>query len=652
MRRVLLLVSSGLLVSGCASRIRTELVGTGHGVVTTRANGGSSEPSAAPGGGGIPLPRGTYDFDLRIGVSRTQLVDWKVTCAGAEQTGTVGEAFDAYRERRLARLEQEREQQAKYLAQATTQPPPPVDTGEAGRTMVVVARPPVATVRTPVGRVVVAPGPVVTRTQVHAPPPAPVVAIDGPLELPPGDLGQGVFPARVRVVTQADGVCQVTALADDPNVSAFFSVTRVRDLGVEEAERKQLVYVGAVDTRGKLTEKLIAYGADPDAKQRRLDAEAKLRAEAEAKRNAELATRHAIEQQVAHERRLKEVDEEQARRLRREAEAEKLRLQRVAAEHDRRIKAELEARAKWEADAPKRAALELELRQREVSIKYRLTLIAWLVGECHADPDRRGRIAREEERVRRERQAKLEIRLEIERIERERILRIKLEAERVQREKLQAERERRIAADRAERQRRDEELENQRAIERSRRERESRELAELELRRTNEAMRVRTTLTGHLVAFGARIRPPRPELRHENPGPTPFDGAVWASGRWEWISMRGEWVWHGGGWRDSGRGFGEAGSVANERPTVIVETAPPPITTTTVTVETAPPPVVIVPSPTVVIEVGGRVAPRGNGYRPRGDSYRPAPRKGYRPTPQGNDTGARRYRKDDDKKQR
>ncbi len=638
----------------------------------------------------MPLPRGTYDIDLRIGVPRAQLVDWKISCAGAEQAGTLGQSFEDYKERRLAQLTKEREQQARAV-----QPPP---------TTTIVVAPPIgraaiARVRTPIGRaqVIVQPAPVVVR---EAQPPAVEVEAFDPeqappvTELPPGDLGQGVLPARTRVVTQADGVCSITAVADDPNVSAFFSVTRVRDLGVEEAERKQVVYVAAVDTRGRMTKQLVAYGADPAAKQRRLEAQAKLRAEAEARRGAELARQRELEVTVNLERRQRADAEAEQRRQRRAAEEaqRKIRLDEEAAqrkirEDQRRIALEAErqrvAKAKWEAEAPARARAELLIKQTEISIKWRLTIMAWLVGECHADPGRRGRLVAAREQREREARLRIEIRLEIERIERERLIRIRMEEDRRERETALAEarardearriEKERLRAEAHERQERERiayientrlrtakldaeraERENRDAIERARREREATELAELELRRTNEAIRVRSTMVGSLIGFGAKLRTPRPAPMQENPGGAPFDGAEWSSGRWEWISLRGEWVWRGGGWRDSTR-FGPSTPrgeavvhtdtviVAPPTPTVIVA---PPVTTTVVSHPT-------VITPGVVIEVGGDARPRPT-YRPAPrENYRPRPSPSYQPRPSDKRPTYQRVpkkRRDDDKK--
>ncbi len=623
-----------VLAGGCAVNrgIRTEQVGTGHGAVTTRGDG-ASDVSAAPGGGGMPLPRGTYDFELRIGVPRAQLVDWKVACTGVdERSGQVGQAFEDYKQQRLTQLTRAREHQAAIYARAVTQPPP---------NAVVVARPLGVRVVTPIGRLEVQPAPVVVRSE--EPAPQPDLEVPPVTELPPGDYGQGTFPARVRVVLPSDGVCAITALADDRNVTAFYAVTRERDLGVEAAERKQVVYVGAVSTRGRLTERLVAYGADPLAKQQRLEAEARARAEAEARRGAELARQREAELRVDVELRRKadaaaavrgqREAEDAARRREHDAVAEIERRERLLIEQERAERAEEMAYAvAWEAEAPARARADLLIYQKEVSIRWRLTLIAWLVTHGHADPDRRGRIARAQAQRDRELQAGLLIKLEIERTERERLIRIRMEQDREELERQRAldqiARDARARKQRLEEQRAQERLarweaqraerENREAIERARRDQVARELAELKLRRANAATRIRQTVVSTLIGYGAKLRPPMPELRLESPGPAPFDGAQWAVGRWEWNSTRVEWQWRGGGWRDTTR-FGDSGGqvvVTNHvvvEPTVVV--APPTVTTVVVT-------------PAVVIDANARP-----GYEPRPTYQRPERRPGYQPRP-------------------
>ncbi|MCW5805428.1 MAG: hypothetical protein KIT31_23865, partial [Deltaproteobacteria bacterium] len=87
------------LLPACAGRYRTEMVGHGDALVVTRGAEPAppSTPSAAPGGGGIQLARGSYQFALRFAVPRAQLVEWNVRCSGGGETGgTLGETFDGY----------------------------------------------------------------------------------------------------------------------------------------------------------------------------------------------------------------------------------------------------------------------------------------------------------------------------------------------------------------------------------------------------------------------------------------------------------------------------------------------------------------------------------------------------------------------------
>ncbi len=582
--RLLLASSLVLLGSGCASQIRTELVGTGNGLVTTRTT--TSVPLA--GAGGLPLRRGTYNFDLRFGVPRAQVVAWKISCPGAELAGEVGETFDAFRERRLKVIEADREQQRKAYEAAIEQPPP-----EPTTTTTTVVTPPAtvgARVMTPLGRVVVrGSAPPTTTTIIRTSTPVRVLPApppDGPIELRAGDDGHGTFPASVDLTTTADGVCTITALADDPNVSAFYSVIHVRDLRVEEAERKQAVYTGAVAVRTKLTTSLVTYGADQGARQRRREAEGRLRADVEARRGAELARRREIELRVSVDAR-RRSDSDAA------LEAERTRLRMIAEAEQTRIRLEAEARIHWEAGASERMRIALIVRLRDRAVFYRGSYITWLIGECHADPGRRGRIQMELDAVR---------------LERERVIALRIEMERQERLRIRIEHDRQIA-------------------------REIARLAELERQRFDEALRVRTSLIGGLVAYGARIRPPRPAPFPEAPGALPFDGAVWSSGRWAWVSLRGEWVWSAGGWSDPGR-FGTTGGEV-----VIGTVAPPPMIETVVdspVITTG----VIVTTP-VTIHVGG-----GTVVRPppviirdnRGGYRAPVPQEPRRPVVRDNRT--------------
>jgi hypothetical protein len=590
MRMRVLLVCCSLL--GCASRYRAEFVGTGNALVTTRGATAPTDVVAAPGGGGMQLPRGSYEVALRFDIPRAQIINWRVSCPGTEREGAVGESYEAYRDRRLAELRTMYERDRRRAEAATNLVVGVVAPRVRGETRVV----------TPGGTVVVRGETRVTRT-VDAPPPPIVEPVPGPepgpeIVLSPLDTGRGTLGAKIRIDTTSDGVCSVIATADD-TIVASYAVTRVRDLVGEERERKLAVTSGAFEVRTRVRAQLVTYGADEGARQRRRQAEARLRAEAEATRQrrldaearvrAEAEARRGLEARLRIEAELR-ASHEADLRARAEAHAEAERT---------RLRLEAEARVRWEAEAPLRARAELVARQRAMAFTTREYVIAWLVGRCNADPGRRARIAEQQRIERAERERLIAVRLEAERAERaerERLIAVRLEAEHAERERLRAEADARAALEVA-------------------------RLAELGRRRTEHALQVRTQLTGYLVSIGARLRPPRPEPQHEEPGAEPFPGARWIAGSWEWTDAR--WIWRAGGWTDP-HTFGDAGGE------VIVKTdghhggyggghtgvliAPPTITTTTVHVHTPPvrvhaPPVIVRTPPVVVRDHRDRTPP-------------------------------------------
>ena len=490
----LLLASCALILGGCAGRYRTEFVGTGNALVTTRGAPQSQGDSvAAPGAGGIELPRGAYDFAIRFDIPRAQIIQWRASCPGVELEGAVGETYDAYRTRRIAELRELLERDRRRAAMVTN-----VLVGSVaprGRVRVV----------TPRGTAVVhsrAPDDAVgeaVATQVLEP----------ALELSPGDTGRGTLGARIRVTTTGRGVCAITAVADDAETRASFQVTRVRDLDAEAREQRATLTTGAIDVRARVSSQLVGWGADEAGRQRRFEAEARQRAEAEARAGADARVRAEAELRVTREANLRA--EAEAR-----AEAERV-----------RIRVEAEARIQWEAGAPARARAELVTRHRTIAYTTRAHLIAWLVTECRADPGRRARL---EETAR------------IERVERDRQIALRIEAAEAERFRIRAERDAQLAAR--------VELEQARAA------REAALIIELEQRRIDHALRVRSEVSGYLVSLGARLRPPRPELIAEEPGLAPFPGATWSAGRWSWTG--GRWIWMAGGWSDPDT-FGETG---------------------------------------------------------------------------------------------
>lgn len=321
-----------LLLVACAgsTRYRHELVGHGNGVVTSRVAAGSPSTDlvAAPGAGGIQLPQGNYQIAMRFDVPRAQTIDWKVVCPGVAVDGQVGETFEEYRARRIEEIQRERERERERIAAATS--------------IVVGAVAPRVEARTKVGNADV-------HARAHVDAHAAGVAAahgvvpDSPIELAPGDVGRGTVTASARVMTAGDGVCALHAAADDADVRAMFSVTRIRDLHAEERMRTIAAREVAVKVRGDISAQLVTRGADPTVHQRRIAAEA-ARAEAE-------------------------------------------------------LRARAEARARVEAQV--RARAELRARLESDALYARQLYVAYLTGKCNAEPGRRERLA-EEERRRRE----------------------------------------------------------------------------------------------------------------------------------------------------------------------------------------------------------------------------------------------------------
>src|SRR5262245_43991720 len=103
-----------VLVCACASHFKTEVVGGGAAVI--RARGAANSEASS----GVQLARGQYDFALHFDLTRAQVVEYTVACPGVEQHGSIGETFEAYRQRRLAQLRAQREQDRKNAAAATS----------------------------------------------------------------------------------------------------------------------------------------------------------------------------------------------------------------------------------------------------------------------------------------------------------------------------------------------------------------------------------------------------------------------------------------------------------------------------------------------------------------------------------------------------
>lgn len=412
-------------VSACAARYRTELVGQGTAFVQPR--GAVAGPVAPEPAAPVTLPAGGIplprgSYDLALWFDVPRAQVIEWTLSCAGATVN-GSLGESFDAYRARRIAELRVQRDHERQQVASVTSAVVGSfAPAVRTTGYVETP-VGTARVE-GQAQVDPGAVGGAVA--------TAAIDDDVQLPPGDLGQGRLHSTVHVETAADGVCAVTAATDDPQVIGRYEVRRIRDLDAEARIRVMASTSHAVEVRKRLVANLVLSGASPEVREHRLAAEAAARAQVEA---------------------------------------------RLQAQADARATVRYEAHA--QADARVRAVLGIAYDARS---RY----VAYLVGECHADPNRRTRIAQEreaQERLRIEARARID-----------------------------------------------------------------RELRDRQQIRIDMALRARLQLTAALLAIGAIERPPMPELVAEEPGSAPFDGAHWTAGTWSWTG--GRWIWHRGGWSD------------------------------------------------------------------------------------------------------
>jgi hypothetical protein len=548
------LASLLVLVSACGggARFRAEHAGNGIALVTPR--GARAAPSA-----GIPVGQGAYDVRLHFDMARAQLVEWEVQCPGAESQGSLGEPFEAYRTRRLARLKADRERDRQTAGAVTS--------------ILVGAIAPNVSAHGQSGPVDVD-AQVSGRAVGDAAGTAVANSIDMNVELAPGDVGGGPVETVVHVVTAAPGACVVSAVADDPNVAGRFELVHIRDLEAEARMRDFAIDNADSHARAALTTQLVAFGGDPALRQRQRDAAAQARAAAEAKAGAEASARAAASLVI-------DGRHEAEAHARAEASLVIERQHADAAAAAATARAAAEAKAGAEASARMEASLVIErhrvsFEQRQLRIAYearvrwRLLLISW-----GADVDYRAHV-----RARAEELEARRLRIAMEARARWRVLLISWGADLEYRAKLQAraqiEHDRRIA-----------ELEAADA-----------ELARRQAISIDLAMRARIQMRAYLVAMGARERPPMPPLRAEVAGAAPFDGATWIAGRWTWTGV--EWSWSAGGWTDRSVTFGASGGeapVQGDAPAVIVVETPPPVVVETPVITTT----VSIPVPTIVV---------------------------------------------------
>ncbi|HEY4058660.1 MAG TPA: hypothetical protein VGM39_18735 [Kofleriaceae bacterium] len=532
-------------LAGCvvhAPRTQTLPVTNGVAVVRPAAD---AAPSAQ-----IQLGAGSYTMQLYFTTPRAQVVDWTLSCPGAEQQGHVGVSADEFREKELARLNSEAKAQWQQQKSAMESANAAVTTN----TRVVGAEP---VVRIAPGSVSVGARPVVVQTQtrvapvhVELPPP------DEITQLPPGDVGGAPYYETISFATTEPGTCSL-AIAGDTDVMSRFEVTQTLDLDVEAAKRKIAANNQAVAVRGQLVANLSTQGADPDAV-------AKRQAEADhiaAEKTAE-ADRIAAEAQAKHEAELAVTRQRDAQeREARVAVEDKQRAD--EATEDARVRAEYEERVERE----RKLRIDFELHIRLTVESTRRMLVGYLVG-IGADA---GHYAREQERIRLEMEVRLRIQME--------------ETER---------REARLRIEQDARDRREME---------ANRKRWAREtlIAQQQQHAIEVAMNVRAALRARLLALGARERPDMPAPMQENHGGAPFDGAVWVAGSWTFSDASWSWSWKAGGWSDSSM-FGDSGSAGGDvrAPAYAEPVYTQPVAVEEPAVETTPVVEAVVPTPVVV----------------------------------------------------
>ena len=503
-----------LFVIGCGPKYRQETLGTAY--------AGQSVTLSAPG---------QHRIDWRVQVPRAFAMTWTVDCGGTVVDGTAGETFEQYRDRRIAELRAQREEEKKAVGAVV---------GMVGAS---------ADVQTPEGE-----GHVEARADGEAVADA-VVSDD--IQLPAGDVGPGFYGGTVTVFAQQPGACTMRFDGEDmSSSSASFQVTRIVDIAAERAAMQAEARAHAIEVRGSLSARLVAQGADPEL-------QARLQAEAAAKREAELKVRLEIEAQARaeQEERDRRDAEERARRQAERDERDRVRNAERAAELEAelRVRQETEERARVEMEAKLRLEADLTARIHVSVVETRQAYLAYLVGVCGAEPGYRERVAQEqadaEVRMRAEIEMRGELALEIR--ERWAYLLVGWGADPDYRARLEREETARrahedaVALERRESERRAREAADAEAI--ARMEAEARE----QDRRLRIALGVRSEVVAYLLLLGAIEKPPMPDPMYEDPGEPPMSGAVWVAGEWVWQDA--QWVWMSGAWSFPDDGYSSTG---------------------------------------------------------------------------------------------
>ena len=554
-------ISLVMLTAACGAGARYQAIGAGRTVVV-----GAPE-AAGPGAGAtagmtaaVALPSdhtdSTYKVDFSVWLPRAMEVDYTVRCGAATSIGSIGETFEAYRERRLVEL---RRMQADRQRTAAA-------VGSLVGGAVVGQQQATAAVATPTaeGQATVA----VDGQAAGAAVGASLVSTD--VALANGDLGQGyrTGSARLMVAEANPGTCAVE-LAPRETVDAAglayltgtFEVARLDDSAHWQAvnARKQ-----SLALRAELRATLVARGGDVDWRRKQAVASLEAREVGVAEElRVSTATRHA-ELQVSRsiEARASSARQSIAGYLAGRG-ADPGRRARIAAELEVRRSAAYAARQRSisirvaEQERRERAEYLAQQARWQFAIDIRLRLRGQLIGHG-ADP----------------------------------ALSARLEADaRAERARRAAMADAQAAADLA-------------AWQRGQDERD---------RRAQMAFGIRASLSAQLTSRGARVRSPMPMPVDEMPGEPPLPGYTWVSGEWQWLG--GDWRWMQGSWLGSGNGPGIAIDTRVQTTTATVVVPPPPpsgptsagvtvgasVGGVTVTVgggaTVVVPPVVIVPAP-------------------------------------------------------
>ncbi len=519
----ILVPALGLALVACAPRYRAQVVGSGHVVVGAPA----APAGGAPGGGGVALSQtGQHQVTMTVTLPRALRLRYDLRCPGVEQSGELGETFEAYKQRRLAELERERTQKKQAVGALTG---------------AVLGQATAATdVQTPNAE---------AHVEAHADGQAAGEAVAdqalAPVQLDPADTGARVLTRKLTFAAAEPGTCALSIASAAPDqdltgVTGSYVVEQIVNLRAEARARHYAARGHAIEVRGQISASLVARGADPQKRAReraaaeaaaraKASADALARAEAEAARNAERARRDAA--------RNAEQARRDAARARRDA------AQRVRIEADVQAKLEVEQKARVEVDAA------LTARGQVVALLTR----------CGGDPNLRARLRAEADaRHNAERQRRLRLRAEADarhNAERQRRLRLRAEAEAHRRQiyglsiELRGRLRARLIASGADPAYRD------KMIAAEMRETEAHMRAQADAHRRAEIMlaaqtqvvlEARAAIASNLVVAGAVNRPPPPAPPAESRPPVPFAGAVWVNGSYSWDGI--EWRWQTGHW--------------------------------------------------------------------------------------------------------